>query len=152
VTSGKLAFGDLVVCADGEHARAFSLGGQAGIVVETRKSDARVLYLPSGRSAWLPLSSLTPAPAGETAGTSLALAAELVRALGGHALEASSVAGSPEGLRLVISHGAVTVNYLGDLRVRFEGSLRGWSLRPGGMHRMESVIEIEPGNLLTESP
>ena len=142
----KIDFADLVVCADGEHARAFGLAGRAGIVVETRKSDARVLYLDPDRSVWLPRPSLRLASRDERERTPLALAADLIRELSAHALEASasaSASASSEAyLRLVIAHGSITLDLLQAIRGRLKERIRGWALRPAGLHRMESVIEI----------
>jgi len=138
----KAAFGDLVVCAGGEHAAAFGIGGRAGIVVETRRNDARVLYLDPERSVWLPHASLKPAPPEETAGSPLALAADLSRALNARSLEATLLPGTGGSCRLVIAHGAVTLDLVEAIRRRLEGRLGAWALRPAGLHRMESVIEI----------
>jgi len=138
----KIVFADLVVCSEGDHARAFGLAGRAGIVVETRKSDARVLYLDPDRSVWLPHASLRGAASGETAGTPLALASDLVRELKGRELEAASSTTTPALLRLVIAHGAVTLDLPERIRARLKERIHSWALRPAGLHKMESVIEI----------
>jgi hypothetical protein len=91
---------------------------------------------------WLPHASLSRTTPEETAGTPLALASSLVRELKGHALEASSSVGSPAHLRLVIAHGAVTLDLVEAIRGRLRERILAWALRPAGLHRIESMIEI----------
>ena len=140
----KIGFADIVICSAGEHARAFSLADRAGIVVEVRKSDARVLYLDPDRSVWLPLPSLRPAAPGELARTALALPADLTRALQGHALEAITDPAAPGRLRLIIGHGSIPVGLLDEIRRSHAGRIGAWTLRPAGLHKMESIIDIGP--------
>lgn len=133
---------DVVVCRDGEHARAFGVAGRVGIVVETRKSDARVTFLSPERSIWLPHASLRQATAGEASASPLGLAAELMRALPGTALEIDAREAPARPLRFILTHGAVDTLHLDGLRRRFAGRIGGWALRPAGLHRIESVIEV----------
>jgi hypothetical protein len=143
-SSRMIDFADIVICGAGEHARAFGLADRPGIVVETRKGDARVLYVDPDRSVWLPRPSLRHATPEEIARTPLAVPAEIARALRGHALEATTSPATPGLIRLVIGHGSIPVSRLDEIRRRFEGRIRGWAIRPAGLHRMESVIEIAP--------
>lgn len=134
--------GDVVVCRDGEHARAFDLAGRVGIAVETRTGDARITFLAPERSIWLPHPSIRRATAEEEAASPLGLAAELLRAIPGTAIEIDARDAPAPTLRFILTHGAVDARHLDELRRRFAGRIAGWALRPAGLHRIESVVEI----------
>ncbi|MBI3449174.1 MAG: hypothetical protein HY049_09690 [Acidobacteria bacterium] len=137
-----IEIGDVVVCRDGEHARAFGVAGRVGIAVETRTSDARVTFLDPERSIWLPHPSLRRATEQEASASPLGLAAELLRAIPGTAIEIDARSGAAPSLRFILTHGAVDTLHLDDLRRRFAGRIGGWALRPAGLHRIESVVEV----------
>jgi len=132
--------GALVVCADAALAAQFGVAGRAGIVAEARKRDARVLYLDPERSAWIPNASIRPASGDERAASPLAVAGDVFTRLGGKEIE---IQAGPEGsLRMIIGHGAVTPELLDAVRAALGPRLTAWRLRPAGLSKIQTLIEI----------
>jgi len=131
---------DLVICSDERLASDFGLEGRIGLVAESRRNDARVVYLAPGRSVWIPRPAMRRATAAEAERSPLGLASELFRRLGGKEIEVETVATG--GLRLVIGHGAVTPDLLDAIRAHLGARLIGWRLRPAGLSKIQSLIEL----------
>lgn len=136
----KISIATLVVCTRRDLDQALHLAGRTGIVVEVRKHDARVQYLDPDRSAWLPLEHLHPPSEERGKDTRLAIAALAVQMLCGVSLEAAS---SAKGMRIVVGHGGLTPEVVDRVRAGLGAHLASWVLRPAGLHRIESSIEIE---------
>jgi len=135
--------GALVVCADSALAAQFGVAGRAGIVAEARKRDARVLYLEPERSAWIPNASLRPASQEVKAASPLAVASDVFTRLGGKELEVQP--GPDRSLRMIIGHGAVTPELIDAIRSALGPRLSAWRLRPAGLSKIQSLIELSRG-------
>ena len=141
----ELKFGSLTVCTDACASASSgmeSMVGIVGIMVEPRKHDARILYLNPGRSLWLPRAGLRPASVSEAASHPLRLVADLVVWLRGRGLEVEPRPG--DLLRVSIHHGAITPEQIDSIREKTGNSLRAWRLRPAGLSKIQSVLEIQP--------
>jgi hypothetical protein len=112
-----------------------------GLLVELRRSDARVQYLVEGRSAWVQLHDLGPPPQAVQPGSLEALVSALLKLLDAKEMELSRLEGSR--WRLLASHGAIATRTIDEVRGMLGERLRAWVLRPSGMHRIQSAFEIE---------
>jgi len=139
-TPTSITLGALVACADERLASQFGLAGTIGIVAEARKRDARAIFLEPDRSVWIPNGSLRPATEGERAASPLALVGELLRKLGGKELELR--AGAAGSLEVIIGHGSVTPDLIDEIRAGLGSRLAGWRLRPAGLSKIQSLMEI----------
>lgn len=135
---GTLSFGSPVVRVTGDRAGAPE---GVGIIVDRRAADCRVQYLRAGRSFWIPLRDLRLARREEIEGSIEWTVARLLEML--RAVEAEMTMIAPGRLRLAASHGAVTPDSIDAIRSYLGPRLLGCVLRPGSMHRIQTILEIE---------
>jgi hypothetical protein len=141
--AGSVSFADVVICTDRSMDDAFHVGSRPGLVAEERKRDVRVVYVIPDRSIWLPRTALRTATDAEAARSPLPAAARLAHLLSASGLEAAS---PEEGtLRVVLRHGGLTPGVIDAIRAELGTALAGWRIRPGGMHRIESVFDLRAG-------
>lgn len=114
--------------------------GDVGIVAELRKLDCRVQYCPSGRSVWVPLSSVRLARQEESDGTLVGTVAQILELLAARELEFSVSGGNR--FRLVASHGAIVPETVDRVRSLLGSRLGQYVIRPQGMHRVQTVLDF----------
>ncbi len=131
---GTLAFGDPVVDRHGGETAPI------GLVAELRRTDCRVLYPDSGRGAWAEIADLRRAPETRVAGTIAGRVADLLRLTGAHEMELTRI--DPPAWRLVAGHGALRPETVDRVRDLLGEDLIRYSMRPGGMRRIETILEF----------
>lgn len=139
------AFADLVICTDASLREAFGLDDRAGLVAELRKKDGRIVFTGPDRSLWIPFRGMRRATRREAESSPLAAIRMLARELGGTTVEVSGRGGG--ALRVIMRHGALTPERVDGIRKRLGAGLTAWTIRPGSMSRLESVMEMVPGRI-----
>jgi len=131
-------FGDLVVAST--DAFDASTEEPVGLIAELRRADCRVMKVLSGRSAWVPLDRLRPAPESLTRGTLQERVAGLLSLLGAEEIEFSTP--EPGRHRLLASHGPLLPETVDGVRRTLGSDLHRYVIRPQGMRRIQSVLEF----------
>lgn len=144
-TSTPFAFADLVICTDASLREAFGLDDRAGLVSELRKKDARIVFTGPDRSLWIPFRGLRRATPREAESSPLAVIRMLAGELGGTTVEVIGRGGG--AVRMIMRHGALTPERIDGIRDRLKAGLAAWTIRPGSMSRLESVMEVVPGRV-----
>ena len=111
-----------------------------GVLAELRKTDCRVQYLRMGRSVWMPLRDLRAARQEEVDGTLEELIAGLLSLLGASEMEFMSL--DTGNCRLLASHGTTLPETVDEVRAKLGTRLVTYLIRPQGMHRTQTVLEI----------
>ncbi len=114
----------------------------AGLVVEIRRYDCRVLNLDADRSYWLPRTHLRRGARSIRKGSATSLVSSLVLHLEGTELEveqdAQGVVQAQIGCRGVEADG------LDQIRRYFGDRLRGLRVAPGGLAKIFLIVEFVP--------
>ncbi len=112
----------------------------AGLVVEIRRTDCRVLNLDSDRSYWIPQTHLHRGARSIRKGSATSLLSSLVLHLGGTELEVERDA---EGrLRAQIACPGLDAEAVDQVRSYFGAALVGLRIAPGGLGKIYLVLDL----------
>ncbi len=140
--STRFGFGELVVCTEPALAAPAAPGAASvGLLAELRRTDCRVQYLRAGRGVWVPLRAIRAARPEEIEGTLEKMIAGLLSLLGATEMELTILEGGR--CRLAASHGTLLPGTVDEVRARLGGRLLKYLIRPHGMHRLQTVLEME---------
>ena len=115
----------------------------AGLVVEIRRVDCRVLNLDADRSYWLPRSHLRRGTRSIRKGSATSLLSSLVLHLEGTGVE---VERDPGGvIRVQIGCPELDADGVDQIRRYFGDRFRGLHITPGGLAKIMLTVEFVPG-------
>jgi len=122
----------------------------AGLVVEIRRSDCRILDLDRDLSYWLPQTHLTRGARTIRKGSATSLLSSLVLHVGGSVLEVERVASGV--VRAQVGCPEIDVDGVEEIRRYFGGAFRGLRILPGGLGKIFLVVEFLPAEAPPEPP
>jgi len=114
----------------------------AGLVVEIRRRDCRVLDLDRDRSCWLRMAHLRRGARSIPRGSATSLLSSLVLHLDGSRLE---VERDEDAVAARIACGGIDADGIDRVRRYFGEGLRGLELQPGGLAKIWLVVRFRPG-------
>jgi hypothetical protein len=141
-----LRVGDLVFCGHDATPESLGVAERVGLITELRKNHAHVFYADRGESFWLPRTSLPRIRAEDTASRALPFLLSRVMLLL-NAVECEVLTlGSPAHL-IKIVHDQITIDVLDQARAVLGSSLVEMLITPGGLHRIETTLALDPAEL-----
>ena len=114
----------------------------AGLVVEIRRNDCRVLDLDRERSYWLPQAHLNRGARTIEKGSATSLLSSLVLHVNGSVLEVERVGGGD--VRAQIGCPELDADGVDQIRKYFGDSYRSLRILPGGLGKIYLVVEFRP--------
>jgi len=114
----------------------------AGLVVEIRRTDCRVLDLESERAIWLPQSHLRRGARQVRMGSATSLLSSLVLHLEGTEIEVERIAQG--GTRALIAVPAIDADAIDEVRRFLGATLRSIRIQPGGLGKIYLAVEFAP--------
>jgi len=112
----------------------------AGLVVEIRRTDCRVLDLEADRSLWLPQSHLRRGSSRVRMGSTTSLLSSLVLHLEGTEVEVERIAQG--GIRALIARPGIDADEIDAVRRFLGGTLRSIRIQPGGLGKIYLAVEF----------
>jgi len=112
----------------------------AGLVVEIRRTDCRVLDLEADRSLWTPQAHLRRGSSRVRRGSATSLLSSLVLHLEGSEIEVERIAQA--GIRALIAVPGIDADEIDAVRRFLGAALRSIRIQPGGLGKVYLAIEF----------
>jgi hypothetical protein len=124
--------GDLVIVHDPQLAAQLHREGQLGVVVQLRRNDVRVLFLPGGEAFWIARHRLHPHPRPASIGPAITVTlGEALALLQPDGVEPEELA--PHHAEVSLACRSLPSSVLETLQQRLGARLARWEARPYGM-------------------